>query len=85
MADHIISPEERQPAKDWWLENACPIAAFRLRQPTYLSANTIPIHEQVKDSVEFVRLVWGRDRTVAPRGRVTITQRSDCATGSSTY
>lgn len=32
--------------------------AFRLRQSQYLSANTIPIREQVKDSVEFVRLVW---------------------------
>jgi hypothetical protein len=58
MADHITSPEERQPPKDWWLENACRIAAFRLRQATYLSANTIPIHEQVKSSVEVVRLVW---------------------------
>ena len=58
MADHMTSPGERQPPKDWWLENACRIAAFRLRQSRYLSANTIPIREQVKDSVEFVRLVW---------------------------
>ena len=29
-----------------------------MRQAPYLSANTIPIRQQVKDSVEFVRLVW---------------------------
>jgi hypothetical protein len=58
MADHMTSPGEHQPPKDWWLENACRIAAFRLRQSQYLSANTIPIREQVKDNVEFVRLVW---------------------------
>ena len=58
MAEHMTSPGERQSPKDWWLENACRIAAFRLRQSQYLSANTIPIREQVKDSVEFVRLVW---------------------------
>ena len=58
MADHMTSPGEHRPPKGWWLENACHIAAFRLRQSQYLSANTIPIREQVKDSVEFVRLVW---------------------------
>ena len=54
----MTSPGDKQPPRDWWLENACRIAAFRLRQQRYLSANTVPIREQVRDSVEFVRLVW---------------------------
>lgn len=57
----MTSPPEREPPKDWWLENACRIAAYRLRNSPYLSANTIPIREQLKDSVEFVRLVWKSD------------------------
>ena len=54
----MTTPGDRQPPRDWWLENACRIAAFRLRQQRYLSANTVPIREQVRDSVEFVRLIW---------------------------
>ena len=54
----MTSPSHKQPPKEWWLENACRIAAFRLRQQRYISANTVPIREQVRDSVEFVRLVW---------------------------
>ena len=54
----MTSPPEREPPKQWWLENACRIAAHRLRNSQYLNANTIPIREQVRDSVEFVRLVW---------------------------
>ena len=54
----MTSPPEREPPKDWWLENACRIAAHRLRNSPYLSANTISIRAQLKDSVEFVRLVW---------------------------
>jgi hypothetical protein len=52
----MASPGDRDSSKDWWLENACHIAAHRLRNSPYLSANTIPIRDQVKDSVEFVRL-----------------------------
>ena len=58
MSEHMTSPPEREPPKDWWLENACRIAAHRLRNSPYLSANTIPVREQLRDSVEFVRLVW---------------------------
>lgn len=58
MSEPMTSPGDKQPPKDWWLENACRIAAFRLRQQKYISANTVPIREQVKDSVEFVRIVW---------------------------
>jgi hypothetical protein len=29
-----------------------------LRQAKYLSSNTVPLREQVRDSVEFVRIVW---------------------------
>ena len=58
MSEHMTSPSDSQPPKDWWLENACRIAAFRLRQAKYLSANTVPLREQVRDSVEFVRIVW---------------------------
>jgi hypothetical protein len=58
MSEHMRSPPEREPPKDWWLENACRIAAHRLRNSPYLSANTIPNREQLRDSVEFVRLVW---------------------------
>lgn len=39
------------------------LAAFRLRQQRCMRANTVPIREQVRNSVKFVRLVWGRDRT----------------------
>lgn len=59
MSEPMTSPGEKQPPREWWLENACRIAAFRLRQQKYISANTIPVREQVRDSVEFVRLVWG--------------------------
>lgn len=54
----MTSPGEKQPPKDWWLENACRIAAFRLRDQRYLSANVVPVREQVRHSVEFVRIVW---------------------------
>ena len=58
MSEPMTSPGEKQPPKEWWLENACRIAAFRLRQQRYNSANTVPVREQVRDSVEFVRIVW---------------------------
>ena len=58
MSEHMTSPPEREPPKDWWLENSFPIHAHPLRNSPYLSANTLPIREQLKDSVEFVRLVW---------------------------
>ncbi len=58
MSETMISPGDKQPPREWWLENACRIAAFRLRQQRYISANTVPIREQVRDSVEFVRLIW---------------------------
>jgi hypothetical protein len=58
MSERMTSPPEREPPKDWWLENACRIAAHRLRNSAYLSANPIPVRAQLKDSVEFVRLVW---------------------------
>jgi len=58
MSEPMTSPGDKQPPKDWWLENACRIAAFRLRQQRYMSANTVPIREQVRDCVEFVRIVW---------------------------
>ncbi len=49
----LTSPGDKQPPKEWWLENACCIAAFRLRQQRYISGNTIPVREQVRDCVEF--------------------------------
>ena len=58
MSEPITSPGDRQPPKEWWLENSCRIAAFRLRQNKYISANTVPLREQVRDCVEFVRIVW---------------------------
>ena len=58
MSAPMASPGDKQPPREWWLENACRIAAFRLRQHKYISANTVPIREQVRDSVEFVRIVW---------------------------
>ena len=58
MSEPMTSPGNKQPPLEWWLENACRIAAFRLRQQRYISANTVPIREQVRDSVEFVRIVW---------------------------
>lgn len=58
MSRHMTSPPEREPLREWWLENACRIAAHRLRNSPYLSANTIPVREQLKDSVGSVRLVW---------------------------
>ena len=58
MSEPMTSPGDRQPPKEWWLENSCRIAAFRLRQNKYISANTVPLREQVRDYVEFVRIVW---------------------------
>ena len=54
----MTSPGAKQPPKEWWLENSCRIAAFRLRQSKYMSANTVPLREQVRHCVEFVRIVW---------------------------
>ena len=58
MSEPMTSPGDKQPPKEWWLENACRIAAVRLRQQKYISANTVPMREQVRDCVEFVRIVW---------------------------
>ena len=58
MIEGIASPSDTQPPKEWWLENACRIAAFRMRENRYLSANTVPNREQIRDTVEFVRIVW---------------------------
>lgn len=61
-------PEKQPPPHDWWLENACRIAAFRLRQHRCISANTVPIREQVRDSVEFRTSGVGRERAAPARG-----------------
>jgi len=45
MSEYMTSPGDSQPPKDWWLKNACRIAAFRLRQAKYLSANTVALRE----------------------------------------
>lgn len=37
----MTSPGGKQPPKEWWLENACRIAAFRLRQQHYTSDSSI--------------------------------------------
>ncbi len=58
MCAQMSSPGDKQPPKDWWLENACRIAAFRLRTAKYLSANVTPQRDQIRDCVEFVRVVW---------------------------
>ena len=58
MSEHLTSPGDSQPPKDWWLANACRIAAFRLRQANYLSANVMRLRDQVRDRVEFIRIVW---------------------------
>ena len=58
MSEPMTSPGDKQQPKDWWLENACRIAAFRLRQQRYMNANAVPIREQVRGCVEFVRIVW---------------------------
>lgn len=42
MSEPITSPGDKQLPKEWWLEKACRIAAFRLRQQRYMSANTVP-------------------------------------------
>ena len=60
MANSMSSPPDKQPPSDWWLENSCRIAAFRLRHHQYISANTVPAREQIRDSVEFVRWFGGR-------------------------
>ena len=58
MSEPMTSPGNKQPPKEWWWENACRTAAFRLRQQRSMSANTLPIREQVRDCVEFVCIVW---------------------------
>jgi hypothetical protein len=54
----MTSPNEKQPPKEWWFENACRIAAFRLRNQKHIGANVWPTREQITDTVEFVRIVW---------------------------
>lgn len=39
-------------------KNACRFAAFRLRNEKYLGVNVTPLREQIRDAVEFVRIVW---------------------------
>jgi hypothetical protein len=56
MSEHMTSPPEREPPKDWWLENACRIAAYRLRNSPYLSANTIPIRDDEPGVMKVDRL-----------------------------
>ncbi len=58
MCAQMSSPGDKQPPKEWWFENACRIAAFRLRSEKYLGVNVTPLREQIRDSVEFVRVVW---------------------------
>ena len=58
MCAQMSSPGDKQPPKEWWFENACRIAAFRLRREKYLGVNVTPLREQIRDSVEFVRVVW---------------------------
>ncbi len=38
------------------MANACRIAAFRLDETKYLSSNKVPLREQVRDSVKFLRI-----------------------------
>ncbi len=54
----MSSPGDKEPPKEWWFENACRIAAFRLRDQKYIGVNVSPLREQIRDSVEFVRVVW---------------------------
>jgi hypothetical protein len=58
MCAQMSSPGDKQPPKEWWLENACRIAAFRLRSQKYMGVNVTPLREQIRDTVEFVRVVW---------------------------
>lgn len=58
MCAQMSSPGDRQPPKEWWFENAYRIAAFCLRNEKYLGVNVTPLREQIRDCVEFVRVVW---------------------------
>lgn len=69
----MTPPPDREPPKNWWLENACRIATDRLRNSPYLSANTIPIRAQLKDSC------FGNDRAIVAGGRFMI--KSSCNYG----
>ena len=42
MCAQMSSPGDKQPPKEWWFENACRIAAFRLRNEKYLGVNVTP-------------------------------------------
>ena len=57
MCAQISSPGDKQPQKDWF-EKACRNAAFRLRNEKYMGVNVTPLREQIRDCVEFVRVVW---------------------------
>ncbi len=71
MSEPMTSPGDKQPPKEWWLENACCVAAFRLRQQRYMSANTVP-NPRTGEGLRRVRPHrLGRDRT-ASRGRVAM-------------
>ena len=58
MGAQMSSPADKEPPKEWWFENACRIPAFRLRDQKYIGVNVSPLREQIRDSVEFVRVVW---------------------------
>ena len=54
----MSSPGDKEPPKEWWFENSCRIAASRLRDQKYIGVNVSPLREQIRDAVEFVRVVW---------------------------
>lgn len=58
MCAQMSSPGDKEPPREWWFENVCRIAAFRLRNPKYIGVNVSPLREQIRDAVEFVRVVW---------------------------
>ena len=67
MCAQISSPGDKEPPREWWFENDCRIAAFRLRTLKYIGVNVTTIREQIRDSVEFVRVVWEEiERHVPP-------------------
>jgi len=49
---------DKEPPKEWWFCNVRRIAAFRLRNEKYLSANVTPLREQIHDTVEFISVAW---------------------------
>ena len=62
MCAQMSSPGDNEPPKEWWFENACRIAAFRLRKRSTL-ASTLRLYASRFAMLWSSFVSFGRDRT----------------------